>query len=895
MWPFLGHLPTAMRRPLTLSLVVSLFVVFTPSLPIVLRAQIGTIGPQITEPVDETRLTVLKGNTHPLARVDSDRGPAPSDLAMDRMLLVLKRSPQQEAALENLLDQQENRSSPNYHRWLTPEAFGEEFGPSEQDIQVVTSWLASHGFQVNRVSKGRTLIEFSGTAGGVGEAFHTAIHKYSVNYPVNGSEYWANASDPEIPSALAPVVAGFSSLNNFPTELTMHIVGFDSRVQSTRGAAIDQPEFTFPTTAACSNGTGTCYGMGPWDFATIYNVLPLWNAGIDGTGETIAVVGTSDINIQDVRDFRALFGLPARDPIIIYNGPDPGITIAESEGVLDVEWSGGVAKGATIDFVVSASTNSTEGFDLSAEFIVDNNLAPILTESYLTCEPFLGTSGNLFEFQLWQEAAAQGITVAIAAGDSGSAGCDNFRLAAPNPALYGLQVNGLASTPYDVALGGTDFNQLGDASLYWNSTNASGTHASAKGYIPEVAWNGTCTNQVFGTNAESDCNNPALASHVWVRGTTGGESSCTASDGQDTSSCTGGYAKPVWQAGPGVPNDGVRDIPDVSLFAAIGFSGSSYIVCEADADPDGSDAPCDLNSPYEHFLGTGGTSAATQAFGGIMALVEQKAGARQGNANPVFYALAAQESAANCNTSDPLSSCVFNDVTQGTNAMPCIPGSPNCVTANPGDEFGVLAGYSASSGYDLTTGLGTINASNLVNANAWAGSSNAPDFTLASANPVVNIPSGATSGNMSLTITSINGFSGTFNLSSAACSALPAGDTCSFSKNSVTINPGNPMATPMLTVTLGTPALTPGRRWKVPRWPEIIGVIALLWAPALLLIRAPRRWRTALALAALALLVVGMGCGGGGGGGGGGTTSNGVVTLQSGATRHSFVFTIDIK
>jgi hypothetical protein len=853
----------ALRRALTTLPTLLALLVFALALPIVLRPQASSRVPSlITEPIDETRLTVLRGSTHPLARAESDRGPAPSELQMNRMFLVLKRSPQQEAALESLLDQQQDTSSANYHAWLTPEQFGEQFGPLQQDIDVTKSWLASHGFQVSRVSRGRTLIEFSGTAGSVQTAFHTAIHKYFVN----GREYWSNASNPQIPSALTWVVAGISSLHNFPTQSTLRVIGIASRSKATGRVSLVRPEFTYPTTAACNDGTGICYGLGPWDFATIYNVLPLWSAGIDGSGQTIAVVGTSDINIQDIRNFRTLFGLPSNDPVIIVNGPDPGFTSSENEADADIEWSGGVAKGATIDFVNSASTNSTAGADLSAEYIVDHNLGSILTDSFSECELFLGTTRNLFYYQLWQQAAAQGITVVKGASDGGSAGCDNFDLAAPNPAKYGLQVNGIASTPYNVAVGGTDFNQSGDASNYWNSTNASTTRASAKGYIPEVVWNGVCTNQAFGANAESDCNNPSLAAKLYIRGTGGGASSCTVSDGQDISSCMGGYAKPSWQTGLGVPNDGARDIPDVSLFAANGFAGSFYIVCDADADPDKSGASCDLNSPYAHFVATGGNSLSNQAFGGIMALVDQKAGSRQGNANPVLYALAAQQSAANCNTSHPLNTCVFNDVTQGTNAMPCVTGSPNCVTAKAGDAYGVLAGYSATPGYDLTTGLGTINAFNLVNAAGWGGPSGAPDFTLTSTNPVVTILSGATSGTAPLTISSVNGFTNTINLSPAACSGMPPGSSCSFSPTSVTIGPTNPTAMTTLTVTVASAGMIPAGRRDVFRWPEVVSAVVLLCVCGLglSLFGVPHRWSTALVLSVFALFVVGLGCGGGG-------------------------------
>ena len=350
-------------------------------------AQTANVPARITQPVDMEKMVTLRGNTHPLARPEYDQGAAPDSLPMERVLLVLQRSAEQETALRELLDDQQIKSSPNYHMWLTPEQFGEQFGPADADIQAVTDWLTSQGFEVNRVAAGRTVIEFSGTAGAVRQAFHTEIHKFVVN----GEEHWANASDPQIPAALQPVVTGFASLNNFPREPLTHSVGTFTRSKLTGEV---EPLFTFPV--SCSSGTCYYFALGPADFATIYNVAPLWSAGTDGTGQTIAVVGETNINPQDVADFRAMFGLPVNPPNIILNGPDPGINGDEVEADLDVQWSGAIAKGATINLVVSESTETTPGTDLSALYIIDNNLAPVMSESYGGCEAELGAGGNQF-------------------------------------------------------------------------------------------------------------------------------------------------------------------------------------------------------------------------------------------------------------------------------------------------------------------------------------------------------------------------------------------------------------------------------------------------------------------------------------------------------------------
>ncbi len=443
---------------------------------------------------------MLHGNTYPLARPQFDFGTAPATLPMQRMLLVLKRSPQQEHALRTLLDNQQDKYSPNYHQWLTPEQYGKQFGPTDADLQVITTWLQSHGFQVG-TTKGRTVIEFSGSASQVQEAFHTTIHKYIVN----GEQHWANANDPSIPNALTPAVAGIDSLHNFKAKPMNVFHGIGTREKSTgRITPKAKQEFTFTPGGAnpCNGQDNNCYSVGPFDFAAIYNVLPLWNGTpvIDGTGQRIAIVQETNINIADPHAFRALFGLPANDPNIILNGPDPGIVAPgsslEAEGNIDVQWSGAVAKGATIDLVVSAPTNTTAGIDLSASYIVENNLDDIMSESFGQCEAFIGNAGNQFFFGVWEQAAAQGISVFVSSGDQGSAVCDGGN--APNqPAMNGLEVSGFASTAFNVSVGGTDFQDVFNPETYWNPTN-DGNQASAMGYIPETTWNGTCTNALFG-------------------------------------------------------------------------------------------------------------------------------------------------------------------------------------------------------------------------------------------------------------------------------------------------------------------------------------------------------------------------------------------------------------
>jgi len=715
-------------------------------------AQKAPVASRVVEQIDETRTVHIQGNVHPLARAEFDRGAVAESQPMMRMLLLLQRSAEQETALRQLLDAQQTKSSGSYHAWLTPAQFGQQFGPSDADLQTVTDWLTKQGFQVAKVSAGRTTVEFSGTAAQVQNAFQTQIHRFIVN----GKEHIANVSDPAIPAALAPVVGGVVALNNFPKHSMLHRVGSFQRDLATGQV---KPLFTY------TDSNGTFYGVGPADFATIYSIP----AGADGTGQSIAVVGQSNINTQDVCDFRNMFGITTDCTAlvapntgllqVIVNGPDPGIlssTGDEGESDLDVEWAGAVAPAAQILFVVSQSTMSnpaqvSQGVDLSALHIVDNNLAPVMSNSYGNCEAALGSTGNSFYNALWQQATAEGITVVIAAGDNGSAGCDPNTTVNPNAASQGLAVSGFASTPYSVAVGGTEFNQSTNASNYWNSTNVANTQLSAKGYISEVPWD----DSACATNFPTACTS-VDSGGADISAGSGGASNCATFDSKGN--CSAGYPKPAYQTGV-TPADSVRDIPDISLFASNGFNNSFYIVCQSDANPN--DAPCDLStsatSGTHNFQGVGGTSGGTPSFAAIIALVNQKTGQRQGNANYILYALGKNEDYTKCNSSSftnpgtpAPATCVFYDITTGNNAVACVAGSPNC--SNTGSSgFGVtVSGVSADHGnpafqavpgYDLATGLGSINVANLLN--LWGSISRTATTTTLS-NPNGGTPSGTT-------------------------------------------------------------------------------------------------------------------------------------------------------
>jgi subtilase family serine protease len=729
-----------------------------------MHAQSVATPNRITHAIDDTKLVRLQGNVHPMARSEFDQGLVSSDLSMYRIVMVLQRSPQQEAALTAFMAEQYDSKSPNFHHWLTPEEFGKQYGPSDSDIQLVTSWLQNNGFRLDNVSKGRVTIEFSGTAHQVQEVFHTEIHRYLVN----GKEHIANSSDPEIPEAIAPVVQGISSLHNFfpkPQMVKGKLVTRNAKtgkitpVEKTTVQGGNRGQFTYTD----DNGF-TREDITPYDFATIYNVLPLWNAGINGKGETIAISGASDISLTDVANFQKSFGLPNNPPTVIHNGTDPGEdSSGRGENTLDVEWSGAVAPQAKVAFVVSASTSTTFGGQLSNSYIVDHVTAPVMSASYGECELGLGTSGNAAYNKIWQQGAAEGISIFESAGDQGSAGCESQDTAAPNAASTGLQVNGMASSPYVTAVGGTDFLwQNNSISTYWNTSN-SANGATAKGYIPEIPWNSTCTSSYIislstDTTAEQFCNDAydgqydAYYAFVVIAAGSGGKSACTTPSGTTAATCSGGYAKPSWQTGTGVPSDGKRDLPDVSLFASggypDGFVGSAYLVCDSE------NAPCDYSSNSDIiYQEIGGTSASSPAMAGMMALVVQKMGGAQGLANPAFYALAAKENLTTCNSNTVKngSTCVFYDTTSGNNSQVCVTGSTNCKTSTSGDELGVLTGYTTTKGYDLATGLGSINATNLVN--GWSSAVGTRTVTLSPTSIAFpNTSTGTTSASKTITL-----------------------------------------------------------------------------------------------------------------------------------------------
>ncbi|HEV2721463.1 MAG TPA: protease pro-enzyme activation domain-containing protein, partial [Thermoanaerobaculia bacterium] len=543
--------------------------------------------------VDDNDTVVLYGNTHPLANPQNDRGPADNNMKLERMILVLKPRAGAKDSVDRLLAQLHDPSSPQYHQWLTPAEFGARFGIADDDLAEVQAWLTRGGFTIEEVGNGRGWINFTGTVGMVERTFKTQIHKFNVD----GKMHTANAKDPSIPRALADVVGGVVTLHDFGRHPMNH--GFKP-----------VPDYT----------SGTSHYVAPADFAKIYNVNPLYTAGINGSGQTVAIVGRTDIALGDVQYFRSFFGLPANDPVFVHNGTDPGDLGGGEEGEadLDVEWSGAVAKNATIKFVISKSTSTTDGVDLSAQYIVNNNVAKVMSTSFGQCESSMGTTENNFYNNLWSQAATQGITSFVSSGDSGAAGCNG----GSDTTGSGAAVSGLASTPYNVGVGGTQFNDTANPSAYWSSTNNSTDQSSVLGYIPEMAWN--------------ESGNVSGGSGLWA-----------SSGGQSTV-----YAKPSWQVCVGVPSTNARFVPDVSLTAA-GHDG--YLVVQGHT------------STVSGLGAVGGTSASSPSFAGLMALVNQKTATSWGNANTKFYSLANAQYASG-------GTVIFHDVTSGNNSVPGVTG-----------------------------------------------------------------------------------------------------------------------------------------------------------------------------------------------------------------------------
>jgi subtilase family serine protease len=801
----------------------------------------GQTAPQdrIVQAIDQNQMTALRGNVHPLARPEYDQGRVNPGMEMPGLSIAFRLSPTQQTALDELIAQQQDPSSPNYRKWLTPEQYAARFGMSQPDLDRVTTWLQSQGFTGIQVSRSRTRISFNGTAARVEAAFRTEIHSYQVD----GETHFANATEPAAPAAFADVVQDFGHLHNF------------------------RPKPMLRATAHFTSSQTGNHFLTPGDFATIYDLKPLYAAGFDGTGITIAVTGQTLINVARANTFRSLSGLTINPPQL-FLAPNTGASQVFSgdvdEANIDVEWSGGVAKGASVLFDYSGATGSV--FDALNDAI-DNDRAPVVSISYGNCESMIGSLSFLQSLRtLIQQGVSQGQTLSSASGDEGAADCE---ASTSTSATTGLAVDAPGVIPEVTSVGGSEFTGDGTAGSdppYWAAATSSTVDniSSALTYIPEMAWN--------------DTNSSGLSAGG------GGKSTI--------------FTKPAWQT-PLTPADGQRDVPDVSLNGS--DAHDSYLVC-SELDMAGLQSCAtgfrDSSGGLDAF---GGTSVSAQAFAGILAIISQATHSNGvGNANIEIYALAGTTPAA------------FHDITTGNNIVPCQSGTPTtapaalrCPTTAP-----FQIGYSAGTGYDLATGLGSVDVNNLVR--AWPGFSTAPAgaFSISSASATVAIPGG--SGSSTITVTPSTGFTGTVTLS---CASPGSEIACSFTQptagatTAVTITNTSSQTATLSITTTAAHAKSAGLSAKSrPHggfgWFAASGGALLAGFFAMGVPSRQRRWTAMLGLLFCVFLAVGVGCGGSSSsGGGGGQTDPGtpagtytlVVTGTSGTLTQTANVTITVQ
>jgi len=603
--------------------------------------------------------TPLPGTIMRRAQRATDLGVAPAGKRLESMSLRFSMTPAQQADLTQLLADQLNPSSASYHQWLTPEQFGARFGLSSADLAKVSAWLTSQGFTITGTARSSNYITFSGTVAQAQQAFGTSIHSLSVD----GEQHISNMTDPTLPAAVANVVTAITGLNDFRPK---------PKLRARNSSPIDPSQPLYTQTI---NGVTSHY-IAPADLYTIYDFNPLLTATtpINGSGVTIAVMGATFLNTSntlpdpDIAQFRTAAGLPAIKLTLVSAGDTANTGFSQSdvdEAHLDLEWSGAAAPGANILFVY--------GFDVFADsltYAITNKVAPIVTISYGGCESELGSAlvGSLN--MLLAQANAQGQTVISSSGDAGATDCDTTGLA-----TEGLNVDFPSSSPYATSAGGTMFSgDVNTPANYWSSTNGT-AGGSALSYIPEVPWNET------------------TVSGGLTPGGTGG--------GAGGGGASAVFSKPSWQTGTGVPNDSSRDVPDISLNAAAMHDG--YLVC---SEGDGlGETPCTsgfLSSNGQPNV-FGGTSFVAPTFAGILALVEQKLGTGGlGNIGPILYGF----------LNGPTYGSVFHDITSGSNSVPCTQGTSNCPN-------GGSIGYTAGTGYDQASGLGSFDVNQLVT--GWSG------------------------------------------------------------------------------------------------------------------------------------------------------------------------------
>jgi subtilase family serine protease len=723
------------------------------ALPMHSQTAQSTLQPRLAAPITGYARATLTGSQPPRARIATDQGAVDGSTPLPSITMYFSRSAQQQSDLEALIAAQQNPASPQYHQWLTPAQFGARFGLADADIAKVQSWLESQGFAVTAVSPSRNSITFSGTASTVASAFGAAIHHYRLN----GVAHIAPSADLALPAQLASIVSDVRGLSDFRPH---------PHVRYGNGA-LYRPNFT-------SSVSGSHF-LTPGDIAVIYDIKSAYNAGFNGNGQTIAIMGQSAVVPGDITNFQVAIGQTSKAPTITLvpnTGASTVYTGDESESDLDLEYSTGIAPGATINFIYVGANATSSVFD-SLTYAITNRIAPILNISYGECETNLGqTQYNTLNAVL-QQAAAQGQSVVSAAGDDGSTDC--YGATSNVTAEEALGVDFPSSSQYVTGLGGTEFlasavtaaSPSTATTTYFAgaATSTSDTVVSALSYIPEQAWNDD-----------------------------------SSSFPSDPLSSGGGGASifspaPSWQTGvPGIPSGAAfRLVPDIALDASP--NNASYAYCSSDQTAwQTSSSPvqvasCNLglrDSSSQDLTVAGGTSFAAPIFSGMLAIINQARGyTYQGLVNPTLYTLA-----SNATTY----ASAFHDITSGSNA--CDIGTSFCSTAGSGS-------FSAAAGYDEATGLGSVDLNNLLN--AWpASSASSPSayFSLGATN--VTVTSGSSTSS-TVTVTPLNGYTGTINWS-VAPSTIP--NSC-YSMSPTTVS-GTSAVTATLSIQTGSSTCASG-------------------------------------------------------------------------------------
>jgi hypothetical protein len=796
---------------------------------VLILSTLGFAAPpdRIAGAVLSSQTVTLPKSVHPKAQSQYDLGPADPSQQFGYITLLMAPSASQQKALDRLLAQQQDPKSPNYHKWLTPQQYADRFGLSQNDLAKVITWLASQGFQILSVGGGRDSLVFSGTAGLAQHAFGTEIH----NYKVDGEEHFANSTPLMIPAALNGIVTGVIGLHDFrlrPASGGRRFVGTRNGFPEYYDANYIFPNF-----------------LAPGDIATIYDITPLYTAStpIDGTGQKLAIVGQTDIYLADINDFRSGFGLstiptacktdvngivisPCTTTNFAYVlvGTDPHVTspgdLGESD--LDIEWSGAVARNAQIIFV----NGETSGGVLDALNAVINPptgppLAPVVSMSYGACEAFAG-----FDLEtLLQQGNAEGVTIVNSSGDAGSTTCDRSPNSGRpfNPAIFGLAVSYPASSPEVTGVGGTAISLANDSyptpSAFW-STTIGANGGTAVSYIPETPWNDDeelalyCHSPISGDTfcssgggtsgwvpLTSSATAAQVQSDIWIFQGGGGASNCWYLNssgvclGAGPGPTGGGFAQPQYQLGLSVASApaGVRYVPDVSLLASPNFPGYVFCTPLSELNQGGSTSSC-ASSIFQavDVYGSivGGTSVSSPVFAGIVALLNQdvvlsgiQSAPGLGNINPTLYQLAASSPTA------------FHQVTTGDNTVYCQPGTPSGYPPNIVCPTAGSFGYAASNkdsvtGYNLVTGLGSVDANNLLT--AWIAASLATTST-----SLTSVPNPANFG-ASVTFTATVTTTGT---------NLPTG-TVTFNDGTTALGP--PVTLTAQVATFATSTLTAG-------------------------------------------------------------------------------------